>query len=103
MMYGGKNLDVILAVCSFLAALAGPAGGRTIYVDPDGSADCSSIQVAIDDPCTVNGDEIEVAPATYYEAINFIGKAIRLYSSGGPNVTTIDANGAYHVVQCVSG
>ena len=102
-MNGRKRLDMVLAVCVFLALLAAPAAGRTIYVDPNGSADFNTIQAAIDDPCTVNGDDIEVAPATYYEAINFNGKAIRLYSSDGPNVTTIDANGAYHVVQCVSG
>jgi parallel beta-helix repeat protein len=66
------------------------------YVNPG-----ESIQAAIDaaDP----GDEIEVAPGTYTEAIDFIGKAIRLYSSGGPDVTTIDGDGAYHVVQCIRG
>jgi parallel beta-helix repeat protein len=61
------------------------------------------IQAAIDDPCTVNGDEIEVAPGTYTEAIDFKGKAVRLYSSDGADVTTIDGTGNYHVVQCVSG
>ena len=62
-----------------------------------------TIQAAIDDPCTVHGDEIQVAPGTYYEAINFNQKAVRLYSSDGPAVTTINGNGAYHVVQCISG
>jgi hypothetical protein len=62
-----------------------------------------SIQAVIDDPCTVNGDKIEVAPGTYYESINFNGKAVHLYSSDGPDSTTIDANGAYHAVQCISG
>ena len=62
------------------------------------------IQAAIDD--ANDGDEIEVAPGAYYESINFNGKAIRLYSSGGPEVTTIDPSGiggAYHVVQCKRG
>jgi len=59
------------------------------------------IQAAIND--ANDGDEIEASPGTYYEAINFKGKAIRLYSSGGHDVTTIDGSGAYHVVQCVSG
>ncbi|MHC4500667.1 MAG: choice-of-anchor Q domain-containing protein, partial [Planctomycetota bacterium] len=59
------------------------------------------IQAAIND--AYNGDQIEVWPGTHYEAIDFKGKAIRLYSSGGPEVTTINANGAYHAVQCVSG
>jgi parallel beta-helix repeat protein len=50
-----------------------------------------------------DGDEIEVAPGIYYEAINFRHKGIRLYSSGGPEVTTIDGTGNCHVVQCVNG
>ncbi|MHC4474523.1 MAG: right-handed parallel beta-helix repeat-containing protein [Planctomycetota bacterium] len=87
-----KNLDVVVGVWVFLAVLAGPAAGRTIYVDPNGSADFTTIQAAINDPCTINGDEIEVAPGTYNEAINFKGKAVRLYSSGGPEVTTIDGS-----------
>ena len=60
-----------------------------------------SIQVAIDD--AYDGDQIEIGAGTYYEAINFNGQAIRLYSMGGPDVTTIDGTGAYNVVQCVSG
>ncbi|MHC4646359.1 MAG: right-handed parallel beta-helix repeat-containing protein, partial [Planctomycetota bacterium] len=102
-MNGRRNLDMVLAVCVFLAALAGPATGRTIYVDPNGSADFTTIQAAINDPCTVNGDQIEVVPGTYNEAINFNGKAVRLYSADGPNDTTIDGTGNYHVVQCVNG
>jgi len=50
-----------------------------------------SIQDAIN--AAVDGDEIEVAPGTYFEAINFWGKAIWLYSSGEPGETTIDATG----------
>ncbi|NIS81651.1 MAG: hypothetical protein GTO14_15925, partial [Anaerolineales bacterium] len=66
------------------------------------SADFNSIQAAIDD--ANDGDEIEVAPGTYNEAIDFKGKAVRLYSSGGPEVTTINATGLNSsVVQCISG
>ena len=60
-----------------------------------------SIQTAIDN--AVDTDEIVVAEGIYLEAINFLGKAIRLRSSGGPDATIIDGNGALHVVQCVSG
>jgi hypothetical protein len=57
------------------------------------------IQRAID--YANDGDEIMVPPGTYYEAIDFKKKAIRLYSSDGPEVTTIDGTGAYHVVYCL--
>jgi hypothetical protein len=60
-----------------------------------------SIQDAIN--AASNGDQIEVAPGTYNETINFNGKSVRLYSSGGANVTVINGTGYYHVVQCVSG
>jgi len=59
------------------------------------------IQAAID--AANPGEQIEVGPETYYEAIKFKGKAVRLYSSGGPEVTTINGTGHYHVVQCISG
>lgn len=94
-----KHSNIRLAVCLLVMTLAVPAGAVTHYV-----FEGQSIQAAIDD--ANDGDEIEVAPGTYTEAINFNGKAIRLYSTGGPEVSIIDASGiagAYHVVQCVSG
>ena len=61
-----------------------------------------TIQDAIDN--AVNGDVLEADPNTYVEAINFNGLAITLRSaSGDPADTIIDGNGAFHVVQCVSG
>jgi parallel beta-helix repeat protein len=94
---------MVVVVCVFLAVVAGQAGGTTYYVDANGFADFTTIQGAISDAGTVNGDEIEVAPGTYYEAIDFSGKGVRLYSSGGPDVTTINGTGNYHVVKCVNG
>jgi len=99
-MNGRKDSSMPLSVCVFLLALVSTAAGKTIYVDIGGGAEFTSIQTAIND--ANDGDEIEVAPGAYYEDINFNGKAIRLYSSSGPDVTTIDANGAYHVVQCAN-
>jgi hypothetical protein len=93
------NLKIPAAVCVLMMTVMGRVAAVTHYISPG-----QSIQTAID--AASNGDEIEAAPGTYNEAINFKGKAVRLYSSSGPEVTIIDANGiagAYHVVQCVSG
>jgi hypothetical protein len=94
------NLNILVVVCVFMMTLAGQAAdGATIRHVP---GEYEHIQEAIDaaDPY----DQIEVAPGTYTEAINFTGKAIRLYSSGGPAVTTIDATGLVSsVVTCNSG
>lgn len=66
-------------------------------------ADYLTIQAAID--AAENGDEIVVAPGTYPEAIDLLGKAIHLRSADGPEVTTIDAGGIENVsvVTCASG
>ncbi len=73
-----------------------PAPAATYSVHPG-----ESIQDAIDGAS--DGDSIEVLPGTYAEAIDFTGKAVRLVSRDGPEVTTIDGTGHWHVVQCVSG
>lgn len=53
---------------------------------------------------SVNGDEIIVAPGTYNELINFLGKGITLRSSGDREATIIDGAGLNDsVVKCVSG
>jgi hypothetical protein len=97
---------LIVAVTGVFSA----AGADTIYVDDDncpGLGDGTelnpycSIQIAIDH--AVDGDEIVVAPGTYFETINYLGRAIALRSSDGPEVTTIDGGGAGPVVQCVAG
>ena len=81
-----------------------PAFGAIWTVDDDGPADFSSIQAAIADAGTVNGDEIMVQPGVYIGAIDFLGKAVTLRSaSGNPVDTVIDGDGAFHVVQCISG
>ncbi len=59
-----------------------------------------TIQSAIDAANT--GDEIRVAPGTYYEKIDYKGKAIRLFSSNGAESTIIDGNESCPVVQCAT-
>jgi len=50
-----------------------------------------------------NGDTVLVAPGTYTENIDFLGKAITVTSSGGPAVTIIDGGHAAPVVVFHSG
>jgi hypothetical protein len=46
---------------------------------------------------------VYVAAGTYYETVDFKGKAIHLYGTQGAGVTIIDGTGHTHVIQCVTG
>ena len=100
-------------ICAVTVLAVSIAQADVIYVD---AANCPgpgngtigdpycSIQTAIDH--AVDTDEIVVAPGTYFETINFLGKAIWLHSSSWAEVTTIDAGGdlgAGSVLTCESG
>lgn len=61
----------------------------------------STIQAAIN--AAVDGDEVVVAPGTYLEAIDFVGKTITVRSAAGSDVTIIDPPGGGSVVTCTSG
>ncbi|MHC4533346.1 MAG: right-handed parallel beta-helix repeat-containing protein [Planctomycetota bacterium] len=90
-----RNLKNLALFVLMLALVSTAAVADIHYVNPG-----ESIQAAID--AADHGDQIEVAPGFYPEVINFNGKAIRLYSTGGPDMTTIHGGGAYHVVYCAS-
>lgn len=62
-----------------------PGPGTGTVADP-----FCSIQDGIN-AVAVAGDEVLVAPGTYNELINFLGKAVTVRSSGGRDVTIIDA------------
>ena len=64
-------------------------------------ADHPSIQAAIN--AASNGDTVLVAPGTYLENIEFLGKAIRVVSEEGPEVTVIDGAQKRSVVRFYSG
>ena len=63
----------------------------TLTVDRYGSGDHLTIQAAIDS--AIDGDTISVLPATYFESIDFLGKAIEVVSTSGAAVTKINGLG----------
>jgi hypothetical protein len=63
--------------------------------------DYPGIQAAVS--AAVNGHTVLVAPGTYFDNINFSGKAITLESEDGPEVTTIDGDLLASVVKFSSG
>ena len=104
-MYVCRPMIVVAAL-----ALSCITQADVLFVDDDncpGPGDGSelnpycSIQTAID--AAVDGDEVLVAPGPYLENIDFLGKAITLKSSDGPEVTVIDAAGSGTVITCASG
>src|SRR5438270_3390156 len=82
-----KHPSVVVLITLFLSSLAW--AGNTSRVP----ADQPTIQAGIN--AAVNGDIVLVSPGTYYEQINFNGKAIKVTSSGGPQITIIDASQSY--------
>lgn len=88
----------VLHVGCFLLITTSVLAGKTIHVP----ANQPTIQAAIN--AASNGDTVLVAPGTYDEQINFLGKAIVVRSQNGNKVTTIDSAGiAGPVVRFVSG
>ncbi len=76
-----------------LAGFSSPVlAGTTIHVP----ADQPTIQAGIN--AAVNGDTVLVSPGTYYENINFNGKAITVKSASGPAATIIDGSNGYSPV-----
>ncbi len=73
---------------SLIASLS--AYGATLTVDPEGGG-YTTISAAVAAAST--GDTVEVAPGTYAEAINFLGKAITIESLAGAEATVIEGNG----------
>jgi hypothetical protein len=66
--------------------------GNTIHVP----SEQSTIQAAIG--AAANGDTVLIAPGTYFENIDFSGKAITVTSEQGPQVTILDGSYSASVV-----
>lgn len=93
-----RHLRSALAALAVIVGLPSFSAADVIAVP----ADHATIQAAID--AAQDGDQIVVAPGTYNEVVNFVGKAITLRSSEGADVTIIDGAGLNDsVVKCISG
>src|SRR5262245_17873827 len=84
-------------IISFLVAFPVAAGATTRKVPTS----YPTIQAAIN--ASVDGDTVLVAPGTYPEKIDFLGKDITVTSSGGAGVTTIQAPSGGSVVTFKAG
>jgi hypothetical protein len=84
------------ALCLSLHLVAGSAFAGIIQV-PQAQP---TIQAAI--AAAAFQDTILVAPGTYHETIDLLGKTIHLESAGGPDATIIDGDGAALVVKLQS-
>jgi hypothetical protein len=89
---------IALLVLLLSALLVRPADAQTTIRVP---ADQPTIQAGIG--AAAPGDMVLVAPGTYFERINFSGKAIIVTSEAGPFGTTIDGGGGGAVVTFNSG
>src|SRR5438093_8574236 len=94
---GGNRLAVSIAIVLVMTVAIRSAEAAIIHVP----ADQPTIQAAINSAGA--GDTVLVAPGTYVENINFLGKAITVTSAGGPTVTVIDGNQADSVATFGSG
>ena len=94
----------VLSVISNEGTLSAQLSGQlltraanTIYVPDDQPAIQAGIVAA------VNGQTVVVLPGTYPEHIDFLGKAIRVTTSDGPALTTIDGTQSGSVVTFKTG
>src|SRR5262245_1643542 len=97
-MSRGSAYRIVFSIAFIAVSVAGQLEAANIIRVP---ADQPTIQAAIG--AASNGDVVQVAPGTYIENVNFLGKAIRVTSEQGPEVTIIDGNQAGSVVTFASG
>ena len=92
----GRLASLSSVALAAIALAAAPLRAGTLNVP----GDSPTIQGAI--VLAASGDTILVAPGTYVETIDFLGKQLVIQSTGGAAVTTIDAAGGPSAVTAKS-
>lgn len=106
-----QHARVVLCIAVSLLGSIDALAQSTWYVDGQGtppgtgssSAPYTSIQFAVQQAATLDGDTIRVRPGTYIENVDNLGKDLIFESAQGPDVTTIDGQGSGTVVRIGSG
>lgn len=106
-----KPLAQILLALIPLVLTSTSFAENTWYVDVGGTAPgtgtiddpYTSLQYAISRSTTLSNDTVLVAPGTYYEVIDYLGKSLIVQSAQGSDSTILDAGGADSVVSFVHG
>ncbi len=92
-----KKAGVTLGLVGFCLTFSFTAHGTTIGVPSDQPDIQSGINVA------TSGDTVLVAPGTYTESIDFLGKSVTVLSSDGPRQTVITNSSANDLVVFSNG
>jgi len=97
-----------LAILATLLSFSLPLHAQTTWYvevgaggDGSASAPFSTIQAAL--VAASDLDAVEVAPGTYFEHLDFLGKTLRVYASGGPADTIVDGAGSGLVARFTQG
>jgi hypothetical protein len=93
----GRHAVLSTVALATLALAAAPLRAGTLNVPGDSPTIQGAIVMAAD------GDTILVAPGTYVETIDLLGKQLVIEGTGGAAVTTIDGNGGGSTVSVHTG
>lgn len=89
-----RGLLTLLSLVAGLTVLVAPSAHAAVTINVPG--DQPTIQSAVN--AAANGDTVLVAPGTYFEHVDFKGKAIVVRSAAGAQTAIIDGGGTDQVV-----